>query len=338
MSCYHPLLGQFYVDASTGERKVSIAHLEKVDPISGQLRRRDFNEIKSVDPDAFLVPCGKCIGCKMDYSRAWADRMMLELESNDGKGLFVTLTYDDDHLVDKEGNHVLGYGSLYKRHLQLFMKRLRKELEKTDTKVRFFAVGEYGSWENTHRPHYHLVLFGLCLDDLENKVPAGANELGQKVYTCPLISNCWNRGFISVGDVSWRSCAYVARYVNKKVLDPGENYLIESAELNPLFSLMSRKPGIAKKYLEDHPGCLDYTSIYISDSDGSKKINIPKYFVNQLKLTDPEKADIIISQRAAYAQDHMMSKLSQTDLPLLDYLEVEEKKMLTKIKSLKRSI
>lgn len=357
MSCYHPLLGQFYVDASTGERKVSISHLERYDFITKKVVKRDYNEIKSVDPDAFLVPCGKCIGCKMDYSRAWADRMMLELESNNGKAVFITLTYDDYHLVNKNGFSLdekvdrgsfqcsldgkllyNDYGSLYKKHLQLFMKKLRKELDKQQIKVRFYAVGEYGSWEHSHRPHFHIVLFGLGLDDLSRKVPVGQNELGQKVFTCPLIFRCWNRGFVSVGDVSWRSCAYVARYVNKKVLDPGENYLIESAELNPLFSLMSRKPGIAKKYLEDHPGCLDYTSIYISDSDGSKKINIPKYFVNQLKLTDPQKADIIISQRAAYAQDHMMSKLSQTDLPLLDYLEVEEKKMLGRIKSLKRSI
>ena len=30
------------------------------------------------DPNSFLIPCGKCLGCKLDYAREWSDRMMLE--------------------------------------------------------------------------------------------------------------------------------------------------------------------------------------------------------------------------------------------------------------------
>lgn len=336
MSCYHPLLGSYYVDANTGERKTKISSLVNEDYFGNKVKR-DWNEIKSFDPDAFLVPCGKCLGCRLDYSRRWADRMMLELESNDNKAIFVTLTYDDDHLVDYEGNHITdGYGSLYKPHLQLFMKRLRDKYGYG--KIRFFGVGEYGSWQNTHRPHYHVILFGIGLDDLENKIPVGYNELRQTVYTDNLISSCWDHGFISCGDVSWKSCAYVARYVTKKAIEPESDLLNEAFNLNPLFSVMSRKPGIAAPYMDEHPDCLDYVSIFVSDSDGQKKIAIPKYFVNRLKLQDPEKGDNIIAQRSLYAQDAMMAKLSQTDLPLLDYLELEEELMYKKIKSLRRSI
>lgn len=335
MSCYHPLLGSYYTDAYTGERKVRISSLINED-FFGEKHKRDWNEIKEFDPTSFLVPCGKCLGCRLDYSRRWADRMMLELESNDGKAIFVTLTYDDDHLVDCNGNFTCGYGSLYKKHLQLFLKRLRDKVGYG--KLRFYGVGEYGSWKNTHRPHYHIVLFGIGLDDLENKISVGYNELRQTVYTDSLIASCWPHGFVSCGDVSWRSCAYVARYVTKKALSPEDDLLLESLNLNPLFSVMSRKPGIAANYLREHPDCLDFTSIFVSDSDGDRKITLPKYFLNRLKLTDPEKADIIVTQRSLYAQDIMLSKLNQTDLPLLDYLEVEEKVMEKKIKSLKRSI
>lgn len=329
MSCYHPLIGIDYgsVNTDTGKKNLRI--------VSG--KDYDFLNIKEMYPGSTLIPCGRCIGCRLDYSRHWADRMMLELETQ-GKGVFVTLTYNDDSLVDKNGVSTSGYGSLYKRHFQLFMKKLRKEQAKYGRKIRYFAVGEYGSWKNTHRPHYHAILYGIGLDDLENKIPVGFNELRQSVYTSDTIARHWPYGFISVGDVSWRCCAYVARYVTKKALEPESDLLNESFDLNPMFSLMSRKPGIAGKYLEDHPDCFDNTKIFISTSEGSKEIYIPKYFVSKLQLIDSEKYDNIIAQRTLYAQDSMMNKLSQTDLPLIDYLEVEEKKTIDKIKSLRRSL
>lgn len=358
MSCYHPLLGTYAADPATGERKVVIQSLVNVDYFNKAVKR-DWKEIKSIYPDAFLVPCGKCLGCRMDYSRKWADRMMLELATQK-KGMFLTLTYDCRHLVDRKGNKlctcnypwlkcdkfhcpdhsicVKEYGSVYKPHHQTFMKVLRERLRDKDIFLRFYAVGEYGSENYTHRPHMHSILFGICPDDFPDKTEAGINELGQVVYTHPFIQSCWPHGFISFGDVTWRSCAYVSRYVTKKVLDPNYDGFIEEHDLEPMFTIMSRRPGIGREYLEENPDCLDYQSIYLSSSDGAKKISIPRYYVNTLKLTDPEKYNNIMAQRTLYAEDSMMSKLSQTDLPLLEYLEVEEKNMFEKIKSLKRSI
>lgn len=326
MSCYHPLVGRF-----DGE------YFE-----SGKKKYHFFGnlDVESKGPLDIVVPCGHCLGCRLDYSRRWADRMMLELAESDG-AIFLTLTYDKDHLVDFLGNPLPSdqiYGSLYKRHLQLFMKSFRKELAKSGKTVRFFASGEYGSWSNTHRPHYHIILFGVGLDFFEDKKQVGSNELGQVLFTSPFISRCWRHGFISFGAVSWHSCAYVARYVTKKALNPETDILNEMLQLNPEFSLMSRRPGLGKAYLDSHPDCLDFTSVFLTDQDGSKKVSIPKYFVNQLKLTDPDRYDSIVADRKRFANDRLLSELSQSDLGSVEYFVNKERDVERRIKSLKREL
>jgi len=70
---------------------------------------------------AFAVPCGKCLACSSNYRRDWVARMILESQAH-SDAVFVTLTYSDDNLPDR--------GSLVKRDLQLFFKRLRRRLER----------------------------------------------------------------------------------------------------------------------------------------------------------------------------------------------------------------
>ena len=51
--------------------------------------------------DSDLVPCGQCIGCRLDYCRQWATRCMLEAKDYPkGSCWFVTFTYDDEHLPE----------------------------------------------------------------------------------------------------------------------------------------------------------------------------------------------------------------------------------------------
>ena len=114
---------------------------------------------------------------------------------------FITLTYDDDHLpVDK---------SLDKRVFQLFMKRLRKALDK---KIRYFHAGEYG--ERFGRPHYHALIFGHRFNDRKFLKRTGS---GFNIYTSNELASCWSFGYSSVGDVTFESAAYVARYCMDKI-------------------------------------------------------------------------------------------------------------------------
>ena len=59
-----------------------------------------------------LLSCGKCIGCRLEYSRQWAVRMYHESQLHD-LNCFLTLTYAET-----------GF-SLVPRDFTLFMKRLR---------------------------------------------------------------------------------------------------------------------------------------------------------------------------------------------------------------------
>lgn len=326
MSCYHPLVGfpSGAVNQETGKQKLVIR--------KEYLKNHTLEDVNK--NNGILIPCGHCIGCRLDYSRKWADRMMLEMET-EKKGIFLTLTYDDEHCpwsqFDEEGYPI--FGTLVKKDFQDFMKRFRKELAKKDLKCRFYASGEYG--ERFLRPHYHAIIFGIGLDDISDIKFYKRNNIGQNYYKSEKIREIWHNGAICISNVSYETCAYVARYVMKKL--SGEMKL-SYAERNviPEFSLMSRKPGIGAHYLEEHPECLDLTNINLSTPEGGRKIQIPEYYLHKLELQDKEKYDKIKEQRKKFASDKVLIELLETDLGFVEYLEQKEEERKSKIKVLRR--
>lgn len=324
MSCYHPLIGVPTGELTeNGKKRLFIRQSRDSADFQKELEKND---------GAVLIPCGHCIGCRLDYSRSWADRMMLELETTK-KGVFVTLTYDNEHLPWINDN-VTGevVPTLDKRDCQLFMKRLRKEF--SDIRIRFYMAGEYG--DQTKRSHYHCILFGISLSDIGDCVVFGKNELGQNYYVSDRISKIWNKGHVLVSDVSWKTCAYVARYVTKKINGVFKEEVYGTSGRLQEFALMSRKPGLGRLYLEEHPDCLDFENINISTPDGGLKISIPKYFIKSLELTDPDRFVKLKEDRKKYAQDKMLIELSKTNLSMVEYLEVKEMNKYAKLKALKR--
>lgn len=184
--------------------------------------------------------CGQCVGCKLERSRQWAVRCMHEASMFE-RNSFVTLTYDDDHLPYDS--------SLDYRHFQLFMKRLRKRFGS----ARFYMCGEYG--EHTQRPHFHACLFGVGFDDA---YPWRKSPAGFMLKRSPTLEKLWIYGSCEIGEVTFESAAYVARYILKKVTgnaaeehyrivdsDTGEVFLRE-----PEFTRMSLKPGIGFTWFE----------------------------------------------------------------------------------------
>lgn len=144
------------------------------------------------------IPCGKCPGCKLEQSRQWAVRCLHEKRLHT-ESCFVTLTYDDAHLPP--GN------TLVKADLQNFLKRLRHD---TGPGLRFFACGEYGS--KTLRPHYHLLLLNSDFAD-KKLIKSGS---AYNLYGSARLSKLWPFGHHALGDVTFESAAYVARYCMKK--------------------------------------------------------------------------------------------------------------------------
>lgn len=145
---------------------------------------------------------------------------------------FITLTYDDEHLPQDQ--------SLDLRDFQLFMKRMRKEY--APKKIRFYHCGEYG--DLNQRPHFHSLLFG---HDFNDKKTWSANG-GQRLYTSETLSRLWPFGYSVIGDVTFESAAYVARYVMKKIT--GEKAEEHYNGRKPEYTTMSRRPGIGKTWFE----------------------------------------------------------------------------------------
>lgn len=196
-----------------------------------------------------LVPCGKCVNCKLNYAKMWSIRIMHELKDWD-TACFLTLTYDDEHLPAD--------GSLDKSDLQKFFKRLRKNLK--GKKIKYFACGEYG--EHFYRPHYHAIVFGV-----------------DSVRFQKVIEDSWRLGFISVGTVTADSANYVARYTVKGGLTDEECYKLG---LQPQFLTMSRRPGIGSNLAtsKEYQEWFSNTGFCV---DKGIKYPIPRYYKSKLE-------------------------------------------------------
>lgn len=264
-------------------------------------------EMKQLHPDAIMIPCGHCDGCRADQTRQWADRMILELDHS-GKGIFLTMTYDDEHLPVFV-NPVTGEATptLSKRDVQLFMKRLRKFFKGCE--LRYYICGEYGP--RTSRPHYHAIIYGIECADFVDCQTHGLNPLGQTYWVSEALqSEIWQNGFCMFSDVSWQTCAYVARYVRKKL---GYGELYDSRLKEPVFSVMSRSPGIGMYYPIEHPDVMEKSKVYLSDQNGSKEIYLPDAFLRLLEKLDPDKYRQLKKERMAAAENTLYAKLAQTD-------------------------
>ncbi len=273
--------------------------------------------------DYVEIPCGKCLACRLKYSAEWADRMMLESLEHQSN-YWLTLTYDDDHLP----LNGYGVGTLKKKDFQDFMKRLRFHF--SDQKLRFYACGEYG--DHTFRPHYHAIIFGLQIDDLE----FFGNSSDYPVFISETISNIWKNGHVLIGGVTFDSCAYTARYVVKKQKGQSKE-LYEQADLVPQFSLCSRRPGLARNYFDEN-----YKSIYETDEliystiKGGVSHKPPRYFDKCLENIDERFYILVKETRRRVSESARSSLLKVSQLSYEEILIRREHALISRTKVLKR--
>lgn len=183
------------------------------------------------------------------------------------------------------------------------MKRLRKEYGP----VRFFLCGEYG--DQSRRPHYHALLFGL---DFPDRKLFGYNANGDAIFVSQSLTKIWGQGHCTIGDVSFQSAAYVARYVMKKRTGEGaeEHY----TTINPLtgevvvqapeYVAMSRggrsgKGGIGSQWLQRFK-----SDVYPSDFIvlNGHKFKPPRWYDAVLERDDPQLHKEMRRRRKAAAQ------------------------------------
>lgn len=227
-------------------------------------------EREAVNGVPMTVPCGRCIGCRLDRSRDWATRLHHEASLHPHNS-FLTLTFSDDQLPNSF--------SVSTEDTQKFMKRLRKKVGK----VRYFACGEYGAAPN-YRPHYHLLVFGY---DFPDKYLWRKSPTGHLLYRSEMLEKLWPFGHSEIGSVTYESAGYVARYLTKKISGPiaQEHYSRvhpmtgEVVQVKPEFICMSTKPGIGAHWYEQFAGDAFPSDFLIING---KKVPVPRYYCKKL--------------------------------------------------------
>lgn len=277
------------------------------------------------------IPCGQCRFCRLERSRQWAIRCVHESKLHN-ENSFITLTYDDKKLPKN--------GSLQVKDFQDFMKRLRRNEEysaekekKIPRKIRFFHCGEYGELHS--RPHYHACLFGYDFTDKYH----WETIRGQKYSRSAILEDLWTYGNSRIGNLTFESAAYVARYITKKITGPlAKLYYEEEDEetgqlkvLQPEYVTMSRRPGIAKLWFEKYK-----TDVFPSDfvllerKNKYIKCKPPKFYTGQYEITDPE------SHRKLKIRREQQGK-NQAHDNTYERLKVKEKIMEINAEQLKRN-
>ncbi len=298
MPCYHPLSAFQCADGSI---------------VFYESKRHDT--VKSLS-----LPCGQCVGCRLERSRQWAIRCMHEAQMHT-QNCFITLTYDDAHLPSDR--------SLHYRDFQLFIKRLRKRYP--GRRIRYYMAGEYG--ENFGRPHWHACIFGLDFDDKKLWKRTSANSL---LYRSENLELLWPFGYSSIGEVTFESAAYVARYIMKKVtgknaaehyqeIDPDTG---EITNRTPEFTKMSLKPGIGYEWYKQYTSDV-YPHDYVVVR--GKKVKPPKYYDKKYKIDNPYEFDELLYIREKSA------KLNYAD-NTPERLLVKEQVTKAKLQKLKRNL
>lgn len=277
-----------------------------------------FNQREAEDDKKIELKCGQCIGCRLDKSREWAVRCLHESSLYEAN-CFVTLTYNDQNLPQD--------GTLVLSDTQKFLKRLRKKY--APKKIRFFQCGEYGDLLN--RPHYHLILFNHDFFDKVHHSTANDNKL----YTSQELQELWPQGHSLIGDVTFESVAYVARYIVKKINGERAAWYYDEIdfstgeilrELKPEFATMSRRPGIGKNWFEKYK-----TDVFPDDFVvvKGKKVKTPLFYLKQLEKYFPEDHEQIVEKRQQGLKGHYENNTR-------DRLQIREDLQILRAKRLER--
>lgn len=308
----------------------------------------------------FPLPCGKCTGCKLERSRQWAVRLMHEAQLHK-KTSFITLTYNDEELPNNtrrpssqsltgrrrrpgQGKQVDNHAhakthaheiqdepSLSKGDLRGFTKRLNEDVRRRLGKgVKYYACGEYG--DLTNRPHYHIAVYGE--DFADDRIYWKQSNSKHPLWRSSRMKRLWPHGDADIGELTFESAAYIARYIMKKITGTkaADHYRREDKEgreywLEPEFNVMSRRPGLAKEWFMKHQ-----SDVYPSDS----------VIVRGHPAKPPRYYDKLLEALAPY--EHAIMKKAREQAPRREEdqhparLEAREIVTLAKLNQTKRSL
>lgn len=260
-----------------------------------------------------LIPCGKCLSCKLSYAKEWALRIYHEASLRENN-CFITLTYNDENLPQDK--------SVDRREVQLFLKKLRKYLTKTygtkivgftdkgkerkkpKVEIMSFYCGEYG--DKKSRPHYHIIILGY---DFTDKIYLKTSQSGHVLWESDILTSMWKKGYSNLGQVTFESAGYVARYCLKKTKEKKEYVFVDGydEETGEILQINERKPefigmskGIGKTWHNLFKGDTDKDYL---ETNGFKH-KIPRYYDKLREKEDPLSLEEIKENRELKAKEN----------------------------------
>ena len=246
-----------------------------------------FNPLKAINStNPIILPCNTCIGCRLDRIETWATRCHHEAKMHEYNS-FITLTYSDEHLPEDY--------SVSKREWQLFMKRLRKDL---NCKVRFFMGAEYGP--QTLRPHYHALIFGYAFPDRKYH---STGPRGDRLYSSEQLDRAWPYGERNlIGDVTPQSARYCAGYAMKKISgDRAAAHYTRThprsgltVQVQPEFQLQSL--GLGRDWFDNFKDDAFPSDFLVIDG---RQVAVPRYYFNKLREEEKDALTRVRKQKAA---------------------------------------
>lgn len=345
MTCYHPKIRIEMIGKTEKAADGHIYHPAIIVPAEKEGETLEKYSLFAANYKKTIIPCRTCIGCKLDYSREWANRGYLESKYSD-HNYFVTLTYDDDHLPMLE-KITTKDSKTYKRteewkgvlepnHLKGFIHDIRQyfDRQKNHQGIKYIACGEYGT--EKERPHYHIVLFN-CPLETEGFYNSRLNRDHDYLWQHKTIERFWRLGISNVGLATWNTIAYVSRYVTKKLY--GHNAEDERAQKGQIPEFIRVSKGIGKKFWEENKeSILSTDTITIRNGSGVHQSKPPRYFNRLLKAENSEIYEAIKEKREHDNKHAKAVKNQCHTYGQLEELENQERTKTIKAGTLKRNI
>lgn len=194
-------------------------------------------------------------------------------------------------------------------------------------KIRCMHCGEYG--DQHQRPHHHCILFGFQFPDLKE-----IYENGKKYYTSDILSHLWTFGIHRIGECSYNSCAYVSRYVTKKVNGNNQEQYYNGRK--PEYVTYSTKPVLGANYFIKNYIEFVNTGLVSVVADKKYECPIPRSYDNILKKID---FNLFTSMKEKRVKDSVkdLDILFKQDRSIYSKLDSNQKICMSVLRKLVRS-
>lgn len=354
MTCFNPKYAKWeYGETKKHRYGMKLKIISKKEYELYEKLRKHMSEEGKNNTGLMCLPCQKCLGCKLDYSKMWGLRGLLE--SQQWKyNCFITLTYNNAHLP-KDKN-------LHKEDVQDFLKRLRKNYTGKQSRIwnnkdgsqiveypiRTFYSGEYG--DLFYRSHFHVGIFNWAPNDLKF---LKYNKYGDPLYTSKQVERLWSIkgtdgkyhqiGFVTVEEMNFNTAQYIARYTVKKCFNDHDQ-TIKNKGLKPEFIETSRKGGLGYQVYENKElweKMKRNYGFFVKTRKGLKLYKIPQFYKNKWKDKDEYTEYFAESEKhRKQTEETFKELLEKTGYTKDEQLAIQKRTIIQKLKakkSLKRN-